>query len=230
MGNSGTAARLLCGILASHPLVRGDDRRRQPAPPADAPRHRPAGAHAARGSRAREGGRLPLAIEGAARRAAARIPAAGRLGAGEVGRAAVRAECAGHDPRRGARGDARPQREHAAPFRRRASRWSADGAGRVITLRGQPELRAADVAVPGDPSSAAFPLVAALLVPGSRAAHRGRRAQPAAHRAARHAARDGRRLCVRERARRGRRAGGRSRRAATARCAASTCRPGGRRA
>ena len=42
------------------------------------------------------------------------------------------------------------------------------GAGRVITLRGQPELRAADVVVPGDPSSAAFPLVAALLVPGSR--------------------------------------------------------------
>jgi 3-phosphoshikimate 1-carboxyvinyltransferase len=41
------------------------------------------------------------------------------------------------------------------------------GRGRVITLRGQPELLAADVAVPGDPSSAAFPLIAALLVPGS---------------------------------------------------------------
>ena len=41
------------------------------------------------------------------------------------------------------------------------------GAGRVITLQGQPELRAADVVVPGDPSSAAFPIVAALLVPGS---------------------------------------------------------------
>jgi 3-phosphoshikimate 1-carboxyvinyltransferase len=38
----------------------------------------------------------------------------------------------------------------------------------VIELEGQPELRAADVVVPGDPSSAAFPLVAALLVPGSR--------------------------------------------------------------
>ena len=37
------------------------------------------------------------------------------------------------------------------------------GAGRVITLQGQPELRAADVSVPGDPSSAAFPLVAALI-------------------------------------------------------------------
>jgi 3-phosphoshikimate 1-carboxyvinyltransferase len=44
----------------------------------------------------------------------------------------------------------------------------AAGTGRVIRLRGQPELRARDVAVPGDPSSAAFPLVAALLVPDSR--------------------------------------------------------------
>jgi 3-phosphoshikimate 1-carboxyvinyltransferase len=39
--------------------------------------------------------------------------------------------------------------------------------GRRITLRGQPELRAAPVVVPADPSSAAFPLVAALIVPGS---------------------------------------------------------------
>src|SRR4029077_2420636 len=43
----------------------------------------------------------------------------------------------------------------------------AAGTGRIITLHGQPELRAADIVVPGDPSSAAFPLVAALLVPGS---------------------------------------------------------------
>jgi 3-phosphoshikimate 1-carboxyvinyltransferase len=39
--------------------------------------------------------------------------------------------------------------------------------GRRITLKGQPELRPAPVAVPADPSSAAFPLVAALIVPGS---------------------------------------------------------------
>jgi 3-phosphoshikimate 1-carboxyvinyltransferase len=44
---------------------------------------------------------------------------------------------------------------------------AAQGTGRIIRLTGQPELRAADIAVPGDPSSAAFPLVAALLVPGS---------------------------------------------------------------
>src|SRR5262249_23265267 len=39
--------------------------------------------------------------------------------------------------------------------------------GRRVTLEGQPELEAAPVIVPADPSSAAFPLVAALIVPGS---------------------------------------------------------------
>jgi 3-phosphoshikimate 1-carboxyvinyltransferase len=42
-----------------------------------------------------------------------------------------------------------------------------DGGGRKITLKGQPELHPAPVVVPADPSSAAFPLVAALIVPGS---------------------------------------------------------------
>jgi 3-phosphoshikimate 1-carboxyvinyltransferase len=39
--------------------------------------------------------------------------------------------------------------------------------GRCIRLTGQPELVPQPVAVPADPSSSAFPLVAALLVPGS---------------------------------------------------------------
>ncbi len=39
--------------------------------------------------------------------------------------------------------------------------------GRRVTLDGRPELRPAPIAVPGDPSSAAFPLVAATIVPGS---------------------------------------------------------------
>ncbi len=39
--------------------------------------------------------------------------------------------------------------------------------GRKITLQGQPELKGADVVVPADPSSAAFPMVAALITPGS---------------------------------------------------------------
>jgi 3-phosphoshikimate 1-carboxyvinyltransferase len=43
-----------------------------------------------------------------------------------------------------------------------------DGAhGRKIALTGQPELHGADVVVPADPSSAAFPIVAALIVEGS---------------------------------------------------------------
>lgn len=39
--------------------------------------------------------------------------------------------------------------------------------GRIITLHGEAELRPQDIIVPGDPSSAAFPMVAALIVPGS---------------------------------------------------------------
>ncbi|MCX2724349.1 3-phosphoshikimate 1-carboxyvinyltransferase [Roseibium salinum] len=45
---------------------------------------------------------------------------------------------------------------------------SANEAGeRVIRLTGQPELKPQDIDVPGDPSSAGFPIVAALIVPGS---------------------------------------------------------------
>ncbi|MDO9486856.1 MAG: 3-phosphoshikimate 1-carboxyvinyltransferase, partial [Sphingomonadaceae bacterium] len=40
--------------------------------------------------------------------------------------------------------------------------------GRAISLTGEAELRPQAITVPGDPSSAAFPLVAALIVPGSR--------------------------------------------------------------
>ena len=39
--------------------------------------------------------------------------------------------------------------------------------GHRITLTGQPELKPQDIAVPRDPSSAAFPVCAALIVPGS---------------------------------------------------------------
>ena len=43
-----------------------------------------------------------------------------------------------------------------------------DGAhGRKITVKGEPELVPAPIVVPADPSSAAFPMVAALIVPGS---------------------------------------------------------------
>ena len=39
--------------------------------------------------------------------------------------------------------------------------------GLRVTVEGFPEMTAAPIIVPGDPSSAAFPLVAALIVPGS---------------------------------------------------------------
>jgi 3-phosphoshikimate 1-carboxyvinyltransferase len=41
------------------------------------------------------------------------------------------------------------------------------GHGRKIALTGQPELHGTEVVVPADPSSAAFPIVAALIVEGS---------------------------------------------------------------
>lgn len=41
------------------------------------------------------------------------------------------------------------------------------GTGRRVRLSGNKDLRSARVMVPGDPSSAAFPLVAALVTPGS---------------------------------------------------------------
>ena len=47
-------------------------------------------------------------------------------------------------------------------------RVAAEGeSGRRIALKGRPELRPAPVIVPADPSSAAFPIVAALIAPGS---------------------------------------------------------------
>lgn len=39
--------------------------------------------------------------------------------------------------------------------------------GRVITLTGQPELQPQEIVVPRDPSSAAFPVCAAIITPGS---------------------------------------------------------------
>ena len=46
-------------------------------------------------------------------------------------------------------------------------RVAEEGDGRRITLVGRPELRPRAVIVPADPSSAAFPIVAALITPGS---------------------------------------------------------------
>ena len=165
MGNSGTAARLLCGILASHPIfavMTGDASLRA------RPMRRVIDPLSATGARfaAREGGRLPLAVEGA--REALPLDYRVPVPSAQVKSAVLLAGL-------NARGITRVEepeatRDHSENMLRHFGATvtvEPRGAGRLITLAGQPELRAADVSVPGDPSSAAFPLVAALLVPGS---------------------------------------------------------------
>jgi len=166
MGNSGTAARLLCGILASHPVfsvMTGDASLRR------RPMRRVTEPLAQCGARflAREGERLPLAIAGAVDP----LPLEYRLpvASAQVKSAILLAglNCPGltrvEEPE--------PTRDHSENMLRHFGASvgiEQTRAGRLITLAGQPELRAADIVVPGDPSSAAFPLVAALIVPGSQ--------------------------------------------------------------
>jgi len=167
MGNSGTAARLLIGILAAHPFtafLTGDaslcarpmERVMEPL--------RQIGASFV----ARTGGRLPLAVTGTASpipiEYALPVPSAQVksavlfAGLGAPGRTTVI--------------EREPTRDHSELMLRH---FGADVAverlnhgGRAISIVGQPELACRDVEVPGDISSAAFPLVAALLVPDSR--------------------------------------------------------------
>jgi 3-phosphoshikimate 1-carboxyvinyltransferase len=169
MGNSGTAARLLCGILATHKLyavMTGDASLRR------RPMRRVTEPLSATGARfaSRDGGRMPLSIEGTD----AALPLDYRL---PVASAQVKSAIllAGLNTRGETRiEEPAPTRDHSENMLRHfgatvTAETPGHGGrhGRVITLRGQPELRAADIVVPGDPSSAAFPLVAALLVPDS---------------------------------------------------------------
>lgn len=166
MGNSGTAARLLCGILASHRLfsvMTGDASLR------GRPMRRVIDPLTATGAKfwAREGGRLPLAIQGAADSLPLdyRVP----VPSAQVKSAVLLAGLNAPGITRVEEPEA--TRDHTENMLRHFGATVSvqlSGAGRIIELQGQPELRAADVVVPGDPSSAAFPLVAALLVPGSK--------------------------------------------------------------
>jgi 3-phosphoshikimate 1-carboxyvinyltransferase len=166
MGNSGTAARLLCGILASHPIfavMTGDASLRR------RPMRRVTDPLAACGARfaAREGGRLPLAVEGA--REAMPLDYRVPVPSAQVKSACLL--CGLNAPGITRIEEPEATRDHSENMLRHfgaSVQVEADGRTRVITLQGQPELRAADVAVPGDPSSAAFLIAAALLVPGSR--------------------------------------------------------------
>ncbi len=114
------------------------------------------------------GGRLPLMLRGACPGRADRISAADGLRAGQVGGAARRGST-----RRASTRVIEPvaTRDHSERMLRGFGaeltvEVDADGV-RIISIRGEGELLPQHIVVPGDPSSAAFPVVAALLVPGS---------------------------------------------------------------
>jgi 3-phosphoshikimate 1-carboxyvinyltransferase len=166
LGNSGTSARLLSGILASHPFtsfMTGDaSLRRRPMQRVTEPLSR-------MGARfeARDGGRMPLAIIGtdemvpidyrlpvASAQVKSAILLAGLNTAGET--TVIEPEATRDHTERMLRHFGAEVR--VAP---------AEGGGKRITVVGWPELRGRDIAVPGDPSSAAFAVVAAAIRPGS---------------------------------------------------------------
>src|SRR5437868_11184894 len=166
LGNSGTAARLLLGILATHPFtafVTGDGSLRS------RPMRRVIEPLSRFGARflAREGGRLPLAVTGAE----SPVPQVYRLPvpSAQVKSAVLLAGL--NTPGETSVVEPQPTRDHTermlGHFGARLRVESEPDGARRITLVGYPELTAAPITVPGDPSSAAFPLVAALLVPGS---------------------------------------------------------------
>ncbi len=169
LGNSGTGARLMMGILASHPLtavLTGDaSLRSRPMARVAAPLQL-VGATIS----AREGCRLPLTLTGSADPLPIRyrLPVASAQVKSAVLLAGLNApgETTVIEPE--------PTRDHSERMLRHFGAEVAvedvvdDGAEiRQIRLNGQPELSAAAVQVPGDPSSAAFPAVAALLLPGA---------------------------------------------------------------
>ena len=166
LGNSGTSARLLLGILASHPFtafVTGDaSLRRRPMGRVITPLSR-FGAQFL----GREGGRLPLAVTGA--RSPVPIVYELPVPSAQVKSAVLLAGL--NTPGATSVVEPQPTRDHTermlGHFGAKVTVETEPGGVRRITVIGHPELIAAPITVPGDPSSAAFPLVAALIVPGS---------------------------------------------------------------
>jgi 3-phosphoshikimate 1-carboxyvinyltransferase len=166
LGNSGTGARLLLGILGTHAItafVTGDaSLRRRPMGRIVEPLSR-------FGARfvTREGARLPLAVRGAANP----VPIEYRLPvpSAQVKSAVLLAGL--NTPGATTVIEPQPTRDHTERMLRHfgatVEAEPVKEGGKRITIRGYPELAAAPIAVPGDPSSAAFPLIAALIVPGS---------------------------------------------------------------
>ena len=164
-GNSGTGVRLIMGAMATTPIsatFTGD------ASLSKRPMRRITDPLSLFGAEitAREGGLLPVTIKGAEDSVPVtyRTPVASAQIKSAVLLAGLNA------PGQTVVIEAEPTRDHSermlAGFGATITTEITDE-GRVITLTGQPELRGQTVAVPRDPSSAAFPVAAALIVPGS---------------------------------------------------------------
>jgi 3-phosphoshikimate 1-carboxyvinyltransferase len=172
LGNSGTAARLLIGLLSTHPFtsfLTGDaSLRGRPMARVTEPVSM-MGAQAV----ARSGTRLPLALIGATDpipiEYALPVPSA------QIKSAVLLAGL--NTPGETTVIETRPSRDHTElmlqAFGAALRIDDRPGGGRAIALTGQPELEARPVEVPGDPSSAAFPGVAALVTGGSEVTVRG---------------------------------------------------------
>lgn len=167
MGNSGTSTRLLMGLLASHDLTAtftGD------ASLSKRPMARVTQPLALMGASftSSPGDRLPLTMRGAC----PAVPLDYRL---PVASAQVKSAIllAGlNTPGITRIVEPIPTRDHSERMLKGfganlSVEVEADGT-RIITLVGEAELKPQQIVVPGDPSSAAFPMVAALIVPGSR--------------------------------------------------------------
>jgi 3-phosphoshikimate 1-carboxyvinyltransferase len=165
MGNAGTGARLLMGLLATHPLIAfftGDaSLRKRPMERVALPlRQMGAVIHA------REGGRLPLALIGA--REPMPITYTLPVASAQIKSAVLLAGL--NAPGATTVIEPEPTRDHTELMLRYFGvdvRVAETPQGRAATVIGQPEIEGRDIRVPADPSSAAFPMVAALIRPGS---------------------------------------------------------------
>ena len=166
MGNSGTSTRLLMGLIASHPITAtfvGD------ASLSKRPMGRVIEPLSQMGAEitASPGGRLPLMLRGAS----PAVPITYRLpvASAQVKSAVLLAGL--NTPGITTVIEPVPTRDHSERMLRGFGAEltvDVDAAGtRTIRLRGEAELRPQVIEVPGDPSSAAFFIVAALLAPGS---------------------------------------------------------------
>ena len=166
-GNSGTGCRLVIGAVAGCPITATFD---GDASLRSRPQRRvldPLERMGARAINIADGGRLPLTLQGA--RDPIPIVYAPPAASAQLKSAVLLAGLAA--PGETVVAEAEATRDHTERMLRHFGadvRVQNEGAhGRRVTLKGQPELVPAPVMVPADPSSAAFPMVAGLIVPGS---------------------------------------------------------------